>query len=447
MNDFIFDWICLYTQILLLIILIIRELVQNRNRNLYVVFTSVTMLTLVQGQAWWLLSQFQNGDSDIVHLYQLLSLESTRLANLYAGLCTISLFITYTWMARHKFKNKGFLNSGVVVFSIKNTNSLVSYIVIALWVTVFGGILILLLGGLQAAIDNPGNSVGGQTFLLIGVSLGKMPLLYKLSLKQRLNRVDILTFGFTFLLTLINSRFLATFMLVQVLLIFNYCWKQIPRRWIIASGFVFIFIFIIYGLYRDNSAINYNLSLFERLEEISSRLNQQDSPIEWFYRTNVEVFAGLAGILTYENNVGGINSDFGLSNLSLFTQFIPNMIRNDPYLVGPLTDFLKSLYPYPEGSVVPSGLETFYAHFGVFGLILLGILLGYLSYFLHMKMLYQNDDTLKVSLLSVQLINIVRTMLSNVLFFGLADWTMLFAYRLILNFGKKQDKRADYKSY
>ncbi|MFK0731739.1 MAG: O-antigen polymerase [Gloeotrichia echinulata HAB0833] len=448
MFDMILDWIWLYIQIALLGIIIIRELLYHRNRNLYAILISFTMLVLVQGQAWWMLNQFQSGEGDIVHLYQSVSLEATRLANLYAGLCVISLVISYVFMARHKFKQP--LPSDLydqVLISTQQTNSPFSYILIAGWVIIFGAILILLLGGLQAAIDNPGTSVGGQTMLLIFVSLGKMPLLHKISVKQRVNIYDILIFAITFFLTLINSRFLATFMLVQVLLLFNYCYKQIPRRWILGGSLILIFIFIVYGLYRDNGATNTGLNWHEKLDDLFNRFNQDESPVDWFYRTNVEGFVGLAGILTYDSQVGGIDHDFGLSNLTLFTQLIPNVIRNDQYLVAPVADFLESLYPYPEGSVVPPGLEIAYAHFGVPGIILMGFLLGYLADFLHRKMLDHRQDRLRLALLSVQSMNIVRNMLRNILFFGLADWTMLFAYRVILNFGKKQDKRADSKSY
>ena len=452
MSDFILDWICLFIQILMLLVIVVRELIQSRNRNLYAIFISVTILVLVQGQSWWLLSQFEKGSSNIVHLYQFVSLESTRLANLYTGLFTVTLAITYTcytWISRSKSKKSLLLKPDIVVLKIEHNNSTLSDIVILTWVVLFGIILVVLLGGLQEAIDSPGNSVGGQTVLLIAVSLGKIPLLKKLALKQRPKILDILIFGFTFLLTLINSRFLATFMLVQVMLIFNYCWKQIPRRWIISSSFIFIFIFIIYGLYRDNSVTNYGLDLFERLKGVSNRFDVGESAVDWFYRTNVEGFVGLAGILTYENQVGGINHDFGLSNLTIFVQLIPNAIRNDQYLVAPLANFLRSLYPYPEGkgSVVSPGLETAYAHFGLFGIIFLGFSLGYLAYFLHRMMLEQKQDRLLLGLLSIHSVNIVRTMFSYVLFFGLADWIILLVYRIILNFGKKQDKRADSKSY
>lgn len=443
MSDFILDWICLFIQILILIVIVVRELIQSRNRNLYAIFISVTILILVQGQAFWILSQFENGTSDIVHLYQYVSLESTKLANLYTGLFTVTLAITYacyTWLSRSKSKKSLLLKPDIVVLKIEHNNSPLPDMVILTWVVLFGIILVLLLGGLQATIDNPGNSVGGQTVLLIAVSLGKIPLLNKLALKQRPKILDILIFGFTFLLTLINSRFLATFMLVQVMLIFNYCCKQIPRRWMITSSFIFIFIFIIYGLYRDNSVTNYGLDLFERLKGVSNRFDVgEESAIDWFYRTNVEGFVGLAGILTYENQVGGIKHDFGISNLTIFVQLIPNAIRNDQYLVAPLANFLQYLYPYPKakGSVVSPGLETAYAHFGLFGIIFLGFSLGYLAYFLHRMMLEQKQDRLLLGLLSIQSVNIVRTMLSNVLFFGLADWIILLVYRIILNLGRK----------
>jgi hypothetical protein len=438
MDDLILDWICLFTQIVILIILIIQEITRRTSRNLYAILIFATMLILVQGQAWWILEKFQNGNSTtVIHLFQSLSLEGTQLANLYAGLCVISLAITYKFMAKHKLKKPLFKKTIKNLPNINHVNWFLTNIIITGLVILFSILLIILLGGLQAAIDNPGNVVGGQTFLLIGLSLGKMPLLHKLSFKEKINFFDFFLFSFTFFLTLFNSRFTAIFMLGQVILIFNYCKQEISRRWILIGGFILIMILLGFGLYRDNSTANIGLSFLEKVDLLLERFNQNETPIEWFYRSNVEGFVGLAGILTYESQYYGIVHDFGLSNLILLTQLIPNNIRNNVDYIQPLLSFFESSYPYPEGSVVPSGIETSYAHFGVIGIILLGVLLGYLADYLHKNMILLKEEGLQFCLISVQSVNLIRTMLRNVLFFGIADLVITYLYRLILSIGKK----------
>ncbi|MEB3217222.1 MAG: hypothetical protein VKN72_13465 [Nostocales cyanobacterium 94392] len=441
MSELFLDWIWLYIQFALLGILIVREIIRRRNRNLYAILIPLTMLFLVQGQAWWILEQFQNQSSQTLrHLYQYIDLDSTRLANLYAGLCVISLVITNSWIKRHKSKKSLLGKSPPVKLRVNDANTFTSYILIAAWLIVFSGMLIILLGGLQAAINKPGQIVGGQTFLLIAVSVGKIPLQHKITFQQRVNKLDLLLFGITFLVTLLNSRFLSTFILAELVLLFNYCYKQISRRWMLGGAFVLILIFVVFGFYRDNASLNVGLSFSERLELLSDRFNDDDeSPLDWIYRTNVEGFVGLAGILTYESAEGGIIHDFGLSNLLLFMQLLPNAIRNNSDLVAPLFDFIKSLYPY-SGSVVPPGLEAIYVHFGLPGILFLGVLLGYLMNLLHEKMLDPNEDRLGVALLSSQSINIVRTTFSKVLFFCLGDLTALFLYRVIRTFGNKVEK-------
>lgn len=440
MSELFLDWIWLYIQFALLGIIIVREILRSRKRNLYAILIPATMLFLVQGQAWWILDKFESRNSNTFrHLYQYIDLDSTRLANLYAGLCVISLVTTYSWMKRRKRKKTLLAKSSPVKPRVQDSLNFTSYILIAAWVILFSGMLILLLGGLQAAINKPGQIVGGQTFLLITVSVGKIPLLHKIRFQQRVNKLDLLLFAVTFLVTLFNSRFLATFMLGQIVLLFNYCNKQISRRWMLGGVFVLILIFVVFGFYRDNASLSVGLSFSERLELLLDRFNDDESPLDWIYRTNLECFVGLAGILTYENAQGGIVHDFGFSNLLLFMLLLPNAIRNDSDLVGPLFDFIKSLYPY-KGSVVKPGLEAIYVHFGLPGILLLGVLLGYLMNSLHKKMLDLNEDRLRVALVSVQSVNILRTTFSKVLFFGLGDLTALFVYRVICSFGKKEEK-------
>jgi hypothetical protein len=441
------DWIFLYCQIILLFFLIFRELARRTNRNLYIILIASSMLVLVQFQAWWTLEKFQNSNSNnIVHLFQNISIEGVKLANIYSFLCIISLFLAFQFFSkRQPVKNKPTREVCKSSSFVPNKYPFYAYASLSSWVILLSAILTILLGGLQNALDNPGSSIGGQTMLLIAISSGKIPLLRKIESSDRINIVDIALFCITFLITLFNTRLFASLIVVQLGLIFNYCRQQIPRKFIFAAIFIAIAIFIFFGLYRDNASANVGLNFSERIDILYNRFYQGETPLEWFYRGNVEGFVGLAGILTYEIQMGGITHDFGLSNIVLLTQLIPNYIRNNSDIIQHFSTFVESLYPYPNGSVLSPGLESAYAHFGLLGVIILGIFLGYVAKYLHARMLIKGKDRLKVALLSVQAINLIRTMLRNVFFFALGELFALFVYKLFITIGREANKNTQRK--
>ena len=158
----------------------------------------------------------------------------------------------------------------------------------------------------------------------------------------------------------------------------------------------------------------------------------ETNPFDWFYTFNVEGFAGLACLLTYEMNQGGITNDFGLSNISVLFQFIPYSLRfseNLPF--KDMKEFFSSLYPY-DGRTIPSGMENAYANFGLLGLLGLGIFLAYLMKWLHKKMLNPRADRLLIGILSFHSLQLIRGSFCFAIFFGLSEIIMLSVYRSIL---------------
>jgi len=430
------DQLCLGIQVILLGGLIVRDFFQPQ-RNLYLIIICATLLVLVQGQAWWILNQFQDGTTTTIsHLYQTIDIESAKLANLYVGLCVVVFAITY-WLisksckAEEQLKLLSLPKQRFWQGSTWRTN-----ITVSVWVIVLAGALIALLGGFQEVVDRPGASIGGQTFLLIMIGMGKLPLLRKLLIKRKVSKFEILLFCLTFFIVLLNSRFSAAFIIIQLTIVFNYCYKQISRRLLLGSFVVFFSIFIVYGLYRDNAILNVGSTANERYGALIDRFDNSESPLDWFYRTNVEGFAGLAGILTYEKASSAFAHDYGISNVALIIQLLPNSIRKDKNVLGEVGDLLDGLYPYLGGSVVPPGLEAAYAHFGVFGIILMGVILGYLAGYLHKIMLNPCKNRLQIALLSVQSFNLIRTMVRFALFFALGDLVVLNLYKLILKNSK-----------
>ena len=429
--DLTLDWWWLYLQIALLSAIIVREVIRPRNRNLYAILITTTMLVLVQGQAWWVLARFEQGNTAIRHLNQDISLDGARLANLYLGLAVLCYCIALALPAA----NRGVTRVSTRVRSMLPETRL-SYTMATIWTIVAGALLIQGMGGLRTAVTSPGAAIAGLTALLVATGLGKLPLLRRIATGGKPEIADVAIFGVAMLLTLINSRFLAAFALLQLALLLNYCWREAPRRSLLGLALGLVFIFIVYGLYRE-SAWRYGGVDLQKLSQLLVAPPENDTVLDWFYRANVEGFAGLAGLLTYESVNGPIAHDFGLSNLSIITQLLPNALRNDPSL--PFRDvarFLESLYP-SSGSVVSPGPETAYAHFGLPGILGLGALLGYLAGWLHAQMLNPRADRLKIALISVQSLNLVRSSFRNVIFFALADLAMLWIYRVMLTVGKR----------
>ncbi|HMA34738.1 MAG TPA: hypothetical protein VKY74_09705 [Chloroflexia bacterium] len=429
-SDLVADWYWLYLQILLLGTILGVEIARPRRRNLYAILIVAAMLLLVQGQAWWMLSQFQQtGALEVRHLFQIVSLDGARLANFYIGLGVVCFSLSY-WIGSRRVIAPP---PRAPVAAAQAASPLTSLLV-AGWTLGASLLLITLLGGFQAALAEPGRAVAGQTLLLVAVGLGKLPLLHKVVIQARWSVLDVALFMLTLGITLLNSRFLTAFMLLQVALLLNYCWREVSRRALVGLIFVLFLVFIVFGLYRDfgnTHTVNGALDVAAVQEFFSTRT--VDDTASWFYSSNVEGFTGVAGILTYELNNGGLTHDLGLSTFDVIVQLLPNGVRTDPSSpIAGLADYLSAAYPY-KGSVVPPGFENAYANFGLFGILILGGLLGYLACWLHRQMLRPAVDRLRVGVPSVEVLQLVRGTFVSTLFFGVADLVLVVVYGLLLN--------------
>lgn len=440
------DWLWLYLQITILLSLIITELLKKRNRNLYLLLISATCLILVQGQAYWVLDQFNDGLSFIEHFHQLISREGARLANFYLGLSVICFVATYQILYR-KAPRKNSSSIKAEIQNIASIPSLFTYYFLTLWVFISVFLLIQLLGGFVEAFTNPGRSVGGQAFLLILIGIGRLPLLSKIQLRQPFLFFDLLLFTVAFIITLFNSRILAIFFVLQAALMFNYCHQDIPRKWLLLFLLGLITIFMIYGIYRDYGNITSGQIVIQEGQDfLEARLGDK-GVIDWFYRFSVEGFAGVARILTYEMNQGYLNHDFGLSNLVVITLLIPNSLRSDVNLpFYEIHNFFLNIYPYPQAiylpsgaAYLPSGFENSYAHFGLIGLLLFGCLLGFLAHKLYIVMLNEQSNRLRNCMLSTTCsLQLIRGEIAVTIFFLLTDLIIYKIYsNIVLLTGKK----------
>jgi hypothetical protein len=186
---------------------------------------------------------------------------------------------------------------------------------------------------------------------------------------------------------------------------------------LVGASLVVFAVLIVFGLYRDEAARQAapDPSLGERVELRTGAV------ANWFYRSNVEGFVGLAGLLSYEDAAGRISHDLGASELRVLTQFVPYSMRTDPSLpVAQLASQLQALHPH-TGSIVTSGMEDAYAHFGLPGIVTLGLLLGGLTNWLHSLMSDPLRHRLVIGLVSVHAMQLVRGSFFNTLFFGIGE--------------------------
>jgi len=442
--DFQLDWLYLYIQVTVLLTIPIREIFRKQGRNLYAILIPITMLILVQGQAWWMLNKFEvNNLSEMQHIFQTINIDGLRRANFYMFLTTIVFVITYCYLTLRERK-----------INIKACNLLspplapgAHNFIFSIFILLSGLLVINTSGGLEAAITNPGLTfTHGLVFFLMLLWIGKFPALNNIAVGRKNNWMDISLFIFVIAIFLINSRILVSFTLFQLVLLYNYCRKEINRRSLLYGAIVLFIIFFVFGMYR------HYIPQYEDIQHDMSAgfvadLFSIENLVDWFYGINVEGFASLAGLLSYESNQGGINYDFGLSNLSALFQFIPSSLRFSENLIfKDMQDLFSSLYPY-VGSVVPSGMENAYAHFGLTGLIGLGALLGFLIHWFHSKMSDIKTDRLLLAILSIQFLQLIRGSFYVLTFYFLAEIIILFLYRSFLNISNALPKSSLIKKW
>ena len=421
------DWLWLSLQTVLLLWIGGREFFRVRNRNVYAIALVGASLVLVQGQAWWILAEFAKQHSVVIsHLFKTISVQGARLANFYIGLSTICFFFMYAIVSGRR------VSASAKAMSFKNPpaySKLTGYS-LCVWTALFAVVASNYLGGIQNMIANPGQFFGhGATMFLVLVHVGRFQLLDKIAKARIIAGLDILLFGSIMLFQLFNGRSWMLFFLFQLFLLVNYCRRELTRQVLIMGFAIFLFVAVVFGTYRQFSGIA-GIDYFDIKQNYEKYLGM-DNAIDWFYATSEEGFAGLAGILTSSISQGGISHDFGISNLGFWMKFIPYPIRLDPAL--PFTELEESIsnaYPYKD-SITRAGYESFYGHFGLMGVLGLGLLLGFLAGKLHQKMLNPRYNRLLIALLSAYIVLPLYGNLHFVFLFWITEIFGLVVFRTI----------------
>ena len=172
MADLSLDWAWLYLQVALLAGMAARELLGRRDRNLFAILVPGTTLVLVQFQGWWLLRQFEiSGESRVDHLYNSITLEMARRANLYIGLGVICYVLAYA-LARPRRQRSKSASESVTAHETEpvaraeaqvERSTVLAYLFAAAWTAMFAYLLVTQVGGINLALTQPGRMIEGQT--------------------------------------------------------------------------------------------------------------------------------------------------------------------------------------------------------------------------------------------------------------------------------------------
>ncbi len=430
-------------QILLIGTLIIRELVSKQKRNFVtILFYSVLIVFVyLQELAIWGTIQ-EKGSASIFNnwiTYEGFSLACFLLTISAIVIFTINIYLTAFFAKKLrkkqlalKIKKRTELEKRTEAGKNKQlpqknvyfpTQNLYSYVITSAILFFVTFSLVYLLGGIGLLTENLGTSVGGQTVLLIGLQIGKMPLFYKIVAKRKVGLWDWILFLISIFLTLINSRRLAITGILQYAVLYNYCIAEIKISRLLIFFALSLLFAIGYGSLREYTNF-YDSFHLDNLYEFYSSLDF----FKFFFEKNVEGFAGFGGIIS-EYLSRGIDFDFGLSNLKLIVQLLPNSIRSE--YAGDFVNLIDSVYPY-EGSVVPAGFEASFAHFSFFGIFMFSTILGFFPAFLNFKLWSNRQNRIEYMFVSLQGIVLISGQFWLFLFFSLGDLTTCLVYKLII---------------
>lgn len=304
-----------------------------------------------------------------------------------------------------------------------------NYTLIYLITFCFIYLLITKTGGLIGSITNPGQNIGGQTFLILSVTSGKIPFLIQF-ITRRVRVFDGIIYAIIFLVTLFNSRFIAITMLVELVILYTIFYNRIKLSQILYLGLISLFIIFGYGLYRDFSyrfeAKTFN-SFISYFKEVDFNI-----ALEWFFLFNIEGFSGLSNVIRVVDE--GKSFDYGLSQLNAIFSIIPNSLKtSDNLIFKELMITINSKFP-AQGSVVPSPLEIFYGNFGIIGILLYAVIFSAILTKLNKFISLSNSINiiLGAGLLSLCLSGFRGNIIGILIFFGLFAYLSFAFYSIII---------------
>jgi hypothetical protein len=244
------------------------------------------------------------------------------------------------------------------------------YVALFLYLCLVSFILIFLVVGLSEFLysTRPGFQPGSTIFLVL-LSLGLLPLLFKIMYKGRIGAGDITCFLVAFVITGIMGRLSAGFYLLMIALVLYYerGWAEAPLTprliaKLLSFALASVVLFVAYGAIRGAQAFVSGNSLGDIVAYIEEHPEKSVLSLEWNYRFDIEGMSGIAGAFTQSlSDPNSVHHDFGASwLLTGAIQSIPGFLK--PY-ASSITDLSNDLDWYPY-SIVPTGVESFFMSFG-----------------------------------------------------------------------------------
>ncbi len=270
------------------------------------------------------------------------------------------------------------------------------YVLLFLFLCVVSFVLIFLVVGLSGFLHSsrPGFQTGSTIFLVL-LSLGPMPIMFKIIYKGHIGRGDVVCFLFSFLITGTIGRLSAGFYILMILLAVYYDrgWADEPITprliaGVVSFGIGAVVLFLAYDAIRGAQAFISGTSLADIVEYVQQHPEKSALSLEWTYRTDIEGMSGIAGVATQSlNNPDSVHHDYGASwLLQGAIQWWPGFLK--PYASG-ISDISGRLNWYPY-SIVATGVESFLMSFGWLAVILFPLATYLIAWKLALR--FQRDD-------------------------------------------------------
>lgn len=381
-----------------------------KHKQIYKSLVEFSILPLFVLQGIWVINDWKSVKYKKI-LYFSLTEETIFSSSLY-----IFIF-TAIFVAANSYKVRSAPLHGLRLSINKSSRNRMFLLGLGSLLVAFGGV-VLMVGGLKSFLINPGQNIPGQTLFILIATGAKIPLLVQIVSNNKIGKGEIILYALVFLFYLFNSRFLALFSLMNVLVAWDLFRRRVKLLTFLLSSFFLGLIVVFFGLYRDFSYRYETEGLVEFLEEL--RGFDIKYVIDWFFAFNLEGFLGLSNIL-YEYPGDCFWFDYGASYVALPMMLVPGQLKELDFFLFEWMEVMKNMFPVGD-SVVPSAMEQMFGHFGLIGILTYPLVLAlFMRRFRNLTNGSLRNKILAVLLLTHCIGGIRGDIIGILIFFGLAD--------------------------
>ncbi len=345
----------------ILFINVLTIAVSFKKRMILYALLNAIFLFLTTGQAF-----FIQGDLDsfptTTYLFNFINEAGFSLALWYIlGISCVSLALAIV--------SRGYRRYSYPVPAYSFSPTLGFYVVLFTFLCLFGAVMIFVVVGTDEFLNSsrPGFQTGATIFLVF-LSLGLMPLIFKIIYNGRIGRGDIVCFLVAFGFTGAMGRVSAFFYIMMILLAMYYTrgWADAPLTLglvlrVLSFGLAAVVLFVGYGAIRGAQGFTQG-SLGHLVDYVIEHPENSVLSLEWNYRLDIEAMSGTAGAFTqYLSYPKSVHFDYGLVWL------LQGVILTLPGALKPFASSIADLSndlnwsPY---SIIPTGVESFFTSFG-----------------------------------------------------------------------------------